>query len=95
MISLTTRRCTIPVDLLIASLVCLQRLQAVASNAYVNAAMLAAVYNPVIKVNGLWKILELYHFDGEDCKVRSEAVSGLILSGWALGHARRKRQDAY
>ena len=42
-ISLTTRRCTIPVDLLIASLVCLHRLQAVASNAYVNAAMRSTI----------------------------------------------------
>ena len=39
-------------------------------------------YNLVIKLVRLWKILELTHFDSEDCKVRSEVVSGLILSEW-------------
>ena len=52
-------------------------------------------YNLVTKLAGLWKILELTHFDSGDCKVRSEVVSGLILSGWAMWvHARRKCHDA-
>ena len=51
--------------------------------------------NLVIKLVGLWKILELSPFDSEDCKVRSKVVSGLILSGWVVWvHARRKRHDA-
>ena len=93
-IDLTTRHYAMLVDLLIASLLFRQRQKA--SNAQIKHRK-AAMWATILSLNwlGCRRFSSCLISIAGNCKVRSEVVSGLILSGWAVWvHARRKRHDA-